>query len=846
MHSTYLTWGLNPTISLAAPVTTGEQYRVYLLFSENEFKTANARLFHIDVEGTRIITDFTPIPTNAVWTTNPHTGVMVAYTFTAGDSTLDVLLTGKTSWGANNPVIQGFALQEINPPLSAPAGVKAYFSFDHSGNIGRDDSGNGYNGTLTDAVYSAAGRVNGGLALTTDNGRLTHASIPLGTNWTVSAWYEGLDMTSSRTMFRGTSYHHIMVQNGSNNLGLYRGGFRDGGQDLTREDGVWHMITAVGSPGQVDFYLDGQPYGSVSGYTVDPDVRCIGNYQGGGQRFADTIDEVYLYGRKLSATEVASLYNASLSCMPGLRAEFFDYTVALSNLPVLSGKIPEVTRTDAQINYPSVSGVAWSGLPTTMIDTFASRHTGVIRIETAGTYTFYLQSDDGSKLWIDGVERINNDGIHGMVELSAQVPLTAGDHTIRVEFFENTSGAGLIFSWAGPGIAKQVVPASALYQSGSSKPPAPGFTVTEYYLTTGNFTGTTATVTMNHNLANDYFILVRGSRDGDGLSFPDNDYARVVSVPGGKGSLSASGAANQIVLQRAVADLNWEGVVTVVECANPTSAAGFRLIDAVASSMTNTAGTNACATWDDLSRVVLFGGYRGGGVELLGNPTSRYQGVGAYTRLYPSGSGTINWQRDAGGETLYNAVMTTFVVQWGEEWTVQRVNVAGSNGGDGANATNEYKTAAIMPVSRDATWVWGSGTRIDAGIGDCAEACLVTLGNGVSQNATESTVAVGSEYTDAYNFELYAMSHPALKVDYRFKVDGDSTAADLAVAVDVSAAGARFAWVYNGVGGTGDYFPRPRMWARYTADGTVTISRGYSGLTFPAWIQAVDLSGLNQ
>jgi hypothetical protein len=213
--------------------------------------------------------------------------------------------------------------------------------------------------------------------------------------------------------------------------------------------------------------------------------------------------------------------------------------------------------------------------------------------------------------------------------------------------------------------------------------------------------------------------------------------------------------------------------------------------------------------------------------------------------LYPSGTNTLNWSRDAAGEAILNAVMTTFVVEWGSEWTVQHVNVAGANGGDGADATGEYTTAAISAVDRDNSWIWATGTRLDAGIGDCSEACLVTLGDGVNQNASENTVAVGSEYTDAYDFDVYVLTHPAIAVDHVFMADGNSTGLDVAVAVQPAAAGARFGWIYNGCNGTGGYHPRSRFWVRYTADGEVTVSRGYSGQTFPAWVQGVDLSGLN-
>ncbi|MGB0415058.1 MAG: hypothetical protein ACPGJU_11505, partial [Coraliomargarita sp.] len=258
-----------------------------------------------------------------------------------------------------------------------------------------------------------------------------------------------------------------------------------------------------------------------------------------------------------------------------------------------------------------------------------------------------------------------------------------------------------------------------------------------------------------------------------------------------------------------------------------------------------TTGTDLSAAWSDINQVVLFGGYRGGGVEMFGTPGNRKQGTGCYTRLYPSGSNTLNWSRDAGGETMFDATMTTFVVEWGSEWTVQHVNVSGSNGGNGADVTGEYTTAAINSVARDNTWVWATGTRADSGIGDNAEACLITLGDGVNQNASESTVAIGSEYSDAYDFDVYVLTHSDLQVDHRFKADGDIAVLDLPVAVDTASAGARFGWSYNGCNGTGAAFPRPRMWARYTDDNTITISRGYDGQNFPAWVQGIDFSGVN-
>ena len=156
----------------------------------------------------------------------------------------------------------------------------------------------------------------------------------------------------------------------------------------------------------------------------------------------------------------------------GLEAEFFDIGTSLAVIPDMTVLTPDVTRIDTRINYASTSGY-WSGL--SFDDYYASRHTGFVKIDTAGDYTFYLNSDDGSKMWLDSAEFIDNDGLHGMLEESSTETLGVGYHSIRVEFFENGGAAGLILSWQGPGISKQVVPASALYHGGppDTTPPTP-------------------------------------------------------------------------------------------------------------------------------------------------------------------------------------------------------------------------------------------------------------------------------------------------------------------------------------------------------------------------------------
>lgn len=87
-------------------------------------------------------------------------------------------------------------------------------------------------------------------------------------------------------------------------------------------------------------------------------------------------------------------------------------------------------------------------------DDFAFRYTGTINITTAGAYTFYLSSDDGSRLFINNTLVVNYDGLHGAGEQSGVINLPAGTHDIRVEYFERGGGQSLAVQYAGPGVAK--------------------------------------------------------------------------------------------------------------------------------------------------------------------------------------------------------------------------------------------------------------------------------------------------------------------------------------------------------------------------------------------------------
>lgn len=143
---------------------------------------------------------------------------------------------------------------------------------------------------------------------------------------------------------------------------------------------------------------------------------------------------------------------------PSLDVDYY-VTSGYSALPNFASLTPYSSSAAPQINYPSTGGVfADSG----RAEEVGAVYTGYLVIDNPGVYTLYTESDDGSRLLLGSDVVVNNDGLHGMAEVGATIGLQAGMHALRVEFWENFGGAGLIVSISGPGLSKQPIPASML------------------------------------------------------------------------------------------------------------------------------------------------------------------------------------------------------------------------------------------------------------------------------------------------------------------------------------------------------------------------------------------------
>lgn len=96
-------------------------------------------------------------------------------------------------------------------------------------------------------------------------------------------------------------------------------------------------------------------------------------------------------------------------------------------------------------------------------DDFGFRYKGYILIPEDDVYTFFTDSDDGSKLFIDDKLIVDNDGLHGMQERKGVIPLTKGFHKFDVQYFERSGGNDLKVSIESSQIKKQSIPGNMLF-----------------------------------------------------------------------------------------------------------------------------------------------------------------------------------------------------------------------------------------------------------------------------------------------------------------------------------------------------------------------------------------------
>lgn len=168
--------------------------------------------------------------------------------------------------------------------------------------------------------------------------------------------------------------------------------------------------------------------------------------------------EVIFYrGSDLDSTDLSAVAVASTTpTKNGLYGSYFN------NVDFTDNKL---NRIDSRLSFN------WGyGAPSKINNnTFSVRWTGYVKAPASGNYTFYLRSDDGARLWVDGVLLIDNWSDktgRGNNEKSATLALVKDQYyPIKIEYYENKGEASLRLYWSYGSTSKQIVSNKNLFAS---------------------------------------------------------------------------------------------------------------------------------------------------------------------------------------------------------------------------------------------------------------------------------------------------------------------------------------------------------------------------------------------
>jgi chitodextrinase len=258
---------------------------------------------------------------------SPLTVVPYAYTWdtTTASNGVHTLTAVATDTSNNSTVSAGVSVTVNNPTGGLPTqGLIGYWNFDeNSGSIAHDTSGNGRNGTVTGAVWTA-GKINSALSFNGGASGVVTSNIAMGNTFSLSAWVNptastGRYMRIAETQYNlgfylgtdatGTRYK-LIINNGTGATGLC--GLLYGCAEGGIVTSGWHLVAATFDGVTGRLYVDGVLVASDT-FVAQPSTNLplyIGEYYAGpSYTWFGSLDEVRLYNRALTTAEVATIFN---------------------------------------------------------------------------------------------------------------------------------------------------------------------------------------------------------------------------------------------------------------------------------------------------------------------------------------------------------------------------------------------------------------------------------------------------------------------------------------------------------------------------------------------------------
>lgn len=165
----------------------------------------------------------------------------------------------------------------------------------------------------------------------------------------------------------------------------------------------------------------------------------------------------FLLGSDPNLAPVADVKSTIADAVNGLFAEYYAMDSTAVILPDFEDLTPASSEVLTSFNFSDdADNILGSGIS----DHVAVRLTGYIDVPIDGRYRFYLNSDDGSMLYIDGELLIDNDGKHLAREYPGDIFMRAGVHAIEIQYYDYNNSGTLEVDWSGPGLARTALSSS--------------------------------------------------------------------------------------------------------------------------------------------------------------------------------------------------------------------------------------------------------------------------------------------------------------------------------------------------------------------------------------------------
>lgn len=279
--------------------------------------------------------------------------------------------------------------------------------------------------------------------------------------------YGNRTINAANTWGNGVGNKQFAVDAGTNRLGVPAGQ-----PGVMQYDAAGNLVADTYSAAAVSRAYDAEGRmtqettynNAVAGrYTYDGAGRRVRRFAGGQEWWY-----VYGVGGELVAEYGAGFIGSAVQQEYGYRGGELLVTATPNGSQGLQAQYynslnftnPALTRTDPTVNF---EWHAASPGPGVNADIYTARWTGYVTPRYSQTYTFYTQTDDGVRLWVNDQLVVDKWIDQGWTEWSGQITLEANKrYSIRMEFYENFGGAISKLFWSSASQAKEIIPASQL------------------------------------------------------------------------------------------------------------------------------------------------------------------------------------------------------------------------------------------------------------------------------------------------------------------------------------------------------------------------------------------------